>query len=144
MRKQILVLITFLSFTAVISAQNSEYQKIEQTLSYYLDGGTNRELETVKKAFHPNAMMSGIQQGKFWETNAMEFFTKVIKPGPKQNRKTRIAYINVTGDIANARLEIEYPTFMFIDYMSLLKIDGEWKIVGKIYHRKSFENKSIK
>ncbi len=141
MKKQILIVLMFLSFTAVVSAQQSDYQKIEQTVSYYLDGGTNNDFETVKKAFHPNATMRGIRQGKYWETNAVEFFKSVIKPGPKQNRKTRVAYINISDNIANARLEIEYPTFMFIDYMNLLKIDGDWKIVGKIYTRKSLNKK---
>jgi hypothetical protein len=33
-----------------------------------------------------------------------------------------------------ARIELDYPTVRFIDYMSLLKIDGEWKIIAKIFH----------
>jgi protease I len=64
-----------------------------------------------------------------------------MKPGPKQNRKTSISYINVTGTAANARLEIAYPDFAFIDYMNLLKVDGEWKIVSKIFYKKTKEEK---
>ncbi len=136
-----LTFILCLGIIAITTAQNSDYEQIEQTLSYYLDGGTNNDFEIVKKAFHTNAMMQGLRGGKYWESNAIEFFKGVIKPGPKQNRKTRITNIDIAGHVANARLEIEYPNFMFIDYMNLLKVDGEWKIVGKIYYRKNFENK---
>ena len=57
-----------------------------------------------------------------------------IQTQTKSNNK--IADITISGHAANARLEIEYPTFSFIDFMNLLKIDGEWKIVNKIFYRK--------
>lgn len=117
------------------NGQNSDYQNIEKTLSYYLEGGTNNDYEMLAKAFHKTATMKFIGDG-YTEVNALEFFKNGMKPGPKQNRKTRIASINISGNAANARLEIDYPTFTFIDYMNLLKIDGEWKIVGKIFYKK--------
>ena len=114
----------------------SDIQLVEKTLNYYLEGGTNNDFDMLQKAFHPTATMKYIGD-EYKEVNAVEFFKKGMKPGPKQNRKTRIVAVNVTGNAANATLEIEYPTFYFIDYMNLLRVDGEWKIVGKIFHRKS-------
>lgn len=29
---------------------------------------------------------------------------------------------------------LEYPTVTYTDYMSLLKVDGEWKIVNKVFY----------
>jgi len=65
----------------------------------------------------------------------LKFFSENMKAGPKQDRQTRIKSISISGNAANAHLEIEYPTFTFQDYMHLLKIDGEWKIVSKIFYR---------
>ncbi len=131
----------FLVLTISIGiAQESDRKLVEQTVTYYLDGGTNNDFETLKKAFHKTATMKYINDG-YQEVNAIEFFGKIMKPGPKQNRKTRIANIDVSGHAASARLEITYPTFMFIDFMNLLKIDGEWKIVNKIFYRKPLETK---
>jgi len=118
-----------------IQAQDSDYAQIETTLNYYLVGGTNNDFSTLKKAFHKTASMKYISD-EYKEVNALEFFEKGMKPGPPQNRKTRINYINISGNAARAQLEIEYPTFSFIDFMNLLKVDGEWKIVSKIFHRK--------
>ena len=128
-----IILVLFLS-TSLFS-QSSDYAEIETTLKYYLDGGTNNDFETLKKAFHETATMKFIGGEGYNEVNAIAFFQKGMKPGPKQDRQTRISYINVAGTAANAQLEIEYPGFMFIDYMNLLKIDGEWKIVSKIFFR---------
>lgn len=132
--KHILLFVSVLAF-GTAQAQ-SDYQLVEQTVNYYLDGGTNNDFETLKKAFHETATMKFIGKEGYTEVNAIEFFQKGMKPGPKQNRKTRIADIIIAGNAANARLEIDYPDFTFIDFMNLLKVDGEWKIVNKIFYRK--------
>jgi len=135
MKLIIIGLIFNLGFATILTAQEADKALIQKTVSYYLDGGTNNDFETLKKAFHKNATMKYIRNGEYKEVNAIEFFQKAIKPGPKQNRTTKIANINVTGNAASARLEIDYATFRFVDYMNLIKIDGEWKVVSKIFYR---------
>ncbi len=132
--KHLFTLLLLFTISISINAQESDYAMVEKTVRYYLDGGTNNDFETLKKAFHKTATMRYIAD-EYKEVNALEFFGR-MKPGPKQNRKTKIDYINITGHAASAKLEIEYPTFTFIDYMNLLKIDGEWKIVSKIFYKK--------
>ncbi|WP_298421011.1 nuclear transport factor 2 family protein [uncultured Kordia sp.] len=140
MKKTIVILVLLISTLTISNAQNNDYNDITTTVSYYLDGGTNNDFETVKKAFHEKAMMKFVTKDGYKEVNAIEFFKRVIKPGPKQNRKTSIQSITIDGNIAVAKLEIEYPTFFFIDQMSLLKINGIWKVVNKIYYRKNKNN----
>ena len=111
------------------------YPAIAEAVNYYLEGGTNNDFETLKKAFHETATMKYMNNGDYTEVNALAFFEQGMKPGPAQNRKTRIVSIDVAGNAAFAKLEIEYPTFTFVDYMHLLEIDGEWKIVSKIFYR---------
>lgn len=118
-----------------LQAQESDLLLIEKTLNYYLDGGTNNDFETLAKAFHPTATMKFVG-GEYKEVNALEFFEKGIKPGPKNERKTRVVSVSVNGNAAQAQLEIEYSDFYFIDYMNLLKVEGEWKIVSKIFYKK--------
>lgn len=137
MKTTITLLLMAFSLSTNLFAQDSDYTQIEKTVSYYLNGGTNNDFDTLKKAFHESATMKFIRNGEYKEVNAIEFFKKAIKPGPKQNRNTRIAYINVTGDVASAKLEIEYETFSFYDYMNLIKIDGKWKVVNKIFFRQN-------
>lgn len=135
MKSKMMTLFLLLSISTASFAQDSDYAQVEKTVSYYLDGGTNNDFETLKKAFHKDASMKFIRNGEYEEVNAIEFFRKVTKPGPKQDRETNISYINITGNTASAKLEITYPTFSFIDYMNLIKIKGEWKVVSKIFYK---------
>ena len=139
MKKSILTAILFCSLTTIMFSQESDFAQVEKTVSYYLEGGTNNDFETLKKAFHPDAKMKFIKGENYTEVNALEFFEKAIRPGPKQNRSAEVEQININGNAAHARLRIDYPNFYFIDYMNLLKINGEWKIVNKIFHRGSKE-----
>jgi len=42
----------------------------------------------------------------------------------------------VAGDAAVARLHSEFPTHQFDDLVSLLRVDGRWRIVLKVFHRR--------
>jgi len=129
-----LCLITFSLVSLASFAQIEDYKSVAQTLNYYLDGGTNNDLPTLQKAFHKDAMVKWVNDEKqYQEKSASEFFGG-MKPGPKSNRKTRIENINISGLAANAHVVIEFPDFEFNDYMTLLKIEGEWKIVTKIFY----------
>ncbi len=132
-----MLLFACFAISTVTFAQDSDLKLVKKTVSYYLDGGTNNDFETLKKAFHKNATMKFIAGDGYREVNALEFFKKGMKKGPKQNRKTRIVAVDIMGTAAQAKLEIDYETFTFIDYMNLLKIDGEWKVVSKIFYRKN-------
>ncbi|MBC9795040.1 nuclear transport factor 2 family protein [Sinomicrobium weinanense] len=134
--------ITFLVFVmgsfAMTFAQSTseEYPEVCKTLNYYLEGGTNNDFEVLQKAFHANATMKSVNAEGYKEGNALEIFKEKVKPGPPQDRITRIVSVSISGNTANARLEAEYTDFTYIDYINLLKIEGEWKIVGKIFYKK--------
>ncbi|GAB5400348.1 MAG: hypothetical protein Aureis2KO_19330 [Aureisphaera sp.] len=136
MKQFVLTFAIILCAFSTAIAQDAEIDSVKKTLNYYLDGGTNNDFETLKKAFHETATMKYIRDGSYTEVNAVEFFKKVMKPGPKQNRETKILSVDVSGHAAHAKLEIRYENFSFIDYMNLLKVDGEWKVVSKIFYRK--------
>ncbi|MEO0556815.1 MAG: nuclear transport factor 2 family protein [Bacteroidota bacterium] len=117
-------------------AQPSDFEQVETTVSYYLDGGTANDFELLSRAFHPTATMRWIGREGYTDVNAVDYFREIMRPGPPQNRETRVVSIDVSGNAANAILEIDYPTFTFVDYMTLLKIDGEWKIVSKAFYQR--------
>lgn len=131
-------ILLFLAGTLSLHAQTEEdsMSKISTCLNYYLDGGTQNDFDILQKAFHSTATMRYIGGENYQDVNAVEFFKSRMKPGPAQDRKTRIVSIDVTGNAASAKIEIEYPTFYFYDYMHVLLINGEWKIVSKIFYKK--------
>ena len=89
----------------------------------------------VARAFVPSATMQFMKDGALQTVPIAKFFTDFIKPGVIQDRKVRIESIDIVGSAASAKVVIDYPTHRFTDYFNLLKIDGQWRIVSKIFHR---------
>ena len=50
-------------------------------------------------------------------------------------RRRRVLMVDVTGDVAVAKAELDYPDVRLIDYFALVRAGGEWKIVSKIFQR---------
>ena len=56
-------------------------------------------------------------------------------PADANQRTNEILSIDIEGLAAVAKTELMWPNVRYIDYLSLLKIDGEWRIVNKIWHQ---------
>lgn len=130
-------MLSLLVFPITMNSQehNKEYLSISNTLDFYLTGGTNNDFSMLAKAFHSSATMKFVNDNGYKEVNALKFFKAGMKPGPKQQRTTKIVFIDISGNSASAKLTISYEGFSFHDYMQLLKIDGEWKITSKIFYK---------
>lgn len=50
-------------------------------------------------------------------------------------RQRRVLMVDVTGDVAVAKAELDYPDVRLIDYFALVRAGGEWKIVSKLFQR---------
>ncbi len=133
------ILFCFLFCVSWVLAQDSQVEAaVKETLMNYLDGGTYGDTVRLNKAFHQSASMRYIDNktGEYRDVPIAEFLARTkANAGKKSDRKTKIVYMNISGTAAQARLEIDGGTFFFHDYMNLLKINGEWKIVSKIFWR---------
>lgn len=58
------------------------------------------------------------------------------KPAADESlRRRRILNVDVTGDVAVAKAELDYPDVKLVDYFMLVRAGGEWKIVSKAFQR---------
>ena len=126
---------------ADLSARWADESAIRQTIQYYFDGGKNRDSLTLRKAFHPEARMLFAREGKLVVVPIGEYITRVgseqLKPGEVDSTERKVVSVDVVGDAAVAKLELKRPNARLIDYMSLLKVDGRWLIVNKIFSRET-------
>jgi hypothetical protein len=129
------IVLTLLFFVAIqtINAQK-ELPKIKKTLLDYIEGTANGEPDRVKKAFHKDLNLYFIKDGELtvWKgTN----YTNNIQEGKKSNRIGRIVSIDHEGNAAMAKIEIKMPARkrIYTDYLMLLKIGEEWKIIHKSF-----------
>ncbi|HKQ52455.1 MAG TPA: nuclear transport factor 2 family protein [Pyrinomonadaceae bacterium] len=139
MKKIVLLLVVALAAGAAIwwptSAQDKDEAGVRKALEYYLQGHATGDGENHKKAFHPEAKLFWIRDGKFAERTSADYIAGAPgKPAADEaQRKRSIEMIDITGNAAVAKIVLDYPNAKLTDYMSLLKVDGEWKIVNKIF-----------
>jgi hypothetical protein len=105
-------------------------------LDLYLKGQATGDGEYYRRAFHPDAKIQGNRDGKLVSRTREEFAAGAggQPAADEAQRKRRIVSVDVVDDAAFAKLELDYPKVKFTDYMTLLKVDGEWKIMSKVYH----------
>jgi hypothetical protein len=130
-----------LAGAADLSARWADEAAIRQTVQYYFDGGKHRDSVALRKAFHPEARMLFAKDGKLTVIPIGEYIGRVaenrLKPGEVDSTRRRVTEVDVAGDAAIAKLELERPDALITDYMSLLKVDGRWQIVNKIFTRET-------
>lgn len=131
-----LILIGTLAIVSHVRAQNAEEAAVRQPLENYIRGHATGQGEHFRKAFHPDAKLFAIRDGKYWQLTSEEYIARAAgKPAADEaQRKRTIESIDITGNAAVAKIVLDYPQVKFTDYMSLLKIDGEWKIVNKTFY----------
>jgi len=137
MMKYISVLFAML-FVCVVGtfAQNAEKDAVRVPLENYIKGHETGDPEYMRKAFHTEGNLIFIRDGKYSTRSFAEYIGGMSgKPAADEaKRKRAIESIDVAGNAAIARIILDYPTVKFVDYMTLLKINGEWKIVNKSFY----------
>lgn len=134
MNKMILTIFSFACLTFSALAQNDE-AGARACLENYMSG----EAARVEKAFHPSASMKyvDIATGEFKDVPIADYIARVKANTTKSERKIEIIELNIEGIAANGKIRIETDKVIMYDYMNMLKINGEWKIVSKIFSRQN-------
>ncbi len=119
---------------SIVHAQDSfeDLKAVKATIQFYFDGATNADIAKLEKAFHKVCVLRWITDGKLTELPRDEWFKKIKAGGPSP-RKNEIESVNITGNAASVKIMCDLPNVQYVDYISLLKIEGEWKIVAKIF-----------
>ena len=127
----ILLLATII--TVSLNAQTDE-QGARACLENYMSG----DAERIEKAFHSSATMKYLdaKTGEFKDVPIADYIARVKANTTKTERKIEIVSLNVEGNAASGKIKIETDKVVMYDYMNMLKINGEWKIVSKIFSRK--------
>jgi hypothetical protein len=133
----VLMLFGFFGFFAWhIEAQKAEMSAVKIPLENYLKGHATGDPEFFRKAFHTEGKLIFIRDGKYATRTFEEYINGSSgKPAADEDRRKRsIESIDIAGNAATAKIVLDYPAVKFTDYMTLLKIDGEWKIINKTFY----------
>ncbi len=118
----------------LIVENESEEALIAQTLMDYIEGTANGEADRIRRAFHPALNLYAVDNGQL-KSRSGQSYISIFEDGKKRNRVGKIISIDYVNDAAVAKVEVAMPgnNRLYTDYMMLLKLGGEWKIIHKSY-----------
>ena len=113
----------------------SEYDVITKVIQRYIDGARSGKGEDMKPAFHKDATLFGYVGADLFAGPIQQLFAWNDENGPATGLKAWVASIDLIDTVATVRLELDNWTgHRFTDLFTLLKTDGEWKIMNKVFH----------
>jgi hypothetical protein len=112
----------------------AEYASIAATIEHYVQGAIVGKGAVMKPAFHPDATIYGYIGNDLFAGPIQNLYDWNDVNGPAKDLAARIVEISVVGTIAQARVELDNWTgHRFTDFFNLLKVEGEWKIMNKVF-----------
>ena len=111
---------------------------IEQTIQTYFDGLYEGDADKLASVFHPSSALTFEQGGQLTVLPLAQWLQSVReRPAPKAKglaRDDAILQIDQSGPTtAFVKVKCQIPPRYFHDYLNLIKSDGKWVIVQKIY-----------
>ncbi len=127
--------IFFFSITEV-QAQEAEKEQVRESVQYYFQAHATGNGEYLREAFHPVANLYFVRDDELAQFTLEEYIA-LFDGSPQDDEDQRIRSIDnieISGNAAIATITLDYPNGVYTDYMSMLKIDGQWKIVNKTFY----------
>ena len=120
-----------------VAMSATERQAIEQTVQLYVDGASKGDAAKLKDAFHDAAWMFGSVSGQRFDMPISRMIQEVTAHPLDSDGayRSRLIAVEQQGDAAVATLEESgcWGNLSFVDFFSLARIDGAWKIVNKTF-----------
>ncbi len=125
--------------TKADEVQNFQVLKdITEALQPYIKSAQSGDGALSKTAFFEHAHIVGSVDGQFYDLDLDTFCGLVTEGGESPQVQNHIAWIDVSGPAAAAKVEfIDWGGNRFTDYFVLYNHEGQWKISGKVYNSHS-------
>ena len=121
--------------TTNVKENVKESDAIAKVVQHYIDGGRSGKGDDMKPAFHKDATIFGYAGADLFAGPTQRLFDWVDGNGPAKELQARIASIDIVDSVATVRLELDnWIGSRYTDMFTLLKVDGEWKIMNKVFH----------
>ncbi|MCZ2478439.1 nuclear transport factor 2 family protein [Aquirufa antheringensis] len=127
--------IALFCLVATSAFAQSEDEGIKSAITSYTEGFTKGDTASLGRAFASNALLRNLNTttGKITDTPLRKFIAGM----PAGGAKATGALLNYSyaGTSAVATVEFKFDDFKYIDLLSLIKMNDDWKIVCRVYSR---------
>ncbi len=117
----------------------SEYEAVERAAQKFVDSVGSGDSKPAKELFYDEAVMFGYLDGKLEHGPIQNLYDNIDTVGADPGYRARIDVLCIEETVAIVRvLEDDWGGRIdFSDFLLLIKMDGEWKGVAKVYNQNS-------
>lgn len=121
-----------------MSADNA-LQAVIGVVETYFDGLHHSDTARLRQVFHANAQYVSVSDGNLLYRDMPTYFDVVDKrPSPASRGEARtdeIVSIEFAGPVTvRVNLRCSIGSRDFIDFLTLIFIDGRWQVISKVFH----------
>ncbi|WP_263368824.1 nuclear transport factor 2 family protein [Edaphobacter bradus] len=115
-----------------------EYNAIVEVMNKYNEGLAKADSAIMKPAFSEKASMFSVDgnsklTGEPVQQGLFDVVDSKFRPSPEA--KAVFAFIDIVGTAASVRIDTnDLSGFCFTDFFHLLKVEGKWTVVSKIFY----------
>jgi 4-oxalocrotonate tautomerase len=118
---------------------STAYGDVVEALHDYFDGLYHSDTARLARIFHPQAHYICATEGTLTQLTMDRYFPMVeARPSPasrSEPRTDRIVSIEFAGPVtAFVRAECAIGPKQFTDLLTLVRLEGRWQIVSKVFH----------
>lgn len=112
--------------------------EIQELLQTYFDGWYECDVGKLQSVFHPSCHLVCIIDGALDDDDMPKVLAGVARreSGASRGapRHDRVLMLDVASPTtAMAKVELSINAKLFTDYLSLLRVDGRWRIMAKVF-----------
>ena len=117
------------------SDHGADSRQIEAVMQTYVEGGRTGSIDTLRPIFHEMATICGYVGPDLFAQPIEQFYEWHRENGPAAELKAGDFRIDIEGTAATVRIEFDnWKGHRFTDFFTLVKIDGRWQIMSKVFY----------
>ena len=126
--------VSLLPFTAI--AQSNDREAVDAVMKKFMSAYITADNTLATEVFRKDGVMIGysVARGSELLTRTGEQFAEGFNGKPaadEAKRKRTYEIVDMAENFAAVRVNLDYPGWRGVDYVVLLKVDGNWMIMSK-------------
>jgi hypothetical protein len=117
-------------------ARDPQQEAIRAVVGAYLHGLKFNDVPSLRSAFWPDAKLLFVnhRDGSLGQLSQEQWYRMFAgSAGKEEEGDLRIESVDITDDAASVKVIETYPRSIYVDYLNLLRLNGKWIVVNKIY-----------
>jgi hypothetical protein len=113
-----------------------DYEDVIAVVDGYIQGLKHGSVDQLRESFHADGIMYGHGPDGLLGGSIDNLYTFVEHYGKAPDIAVRLDVLDMTPTTAVVKVTMEKDAAGadYTDYHSLIKIDGQWKVVAKLFH----------